>query len=158
MTNIEDKEKEESSCFESEDVTAKQYKIILGKLSKGTFQADKIEVLKNGDDLTGFVDVTIDTKELGIPFKMYTSKFGKVLSTLHMVNFIGEMVVKTNINKITSEVLKVNSTKFLEITNASSHLNFGVKYDFTSKNIIFIFHISLLPRILTEEFKRNINY
>lgn len=153
MTDIDNK----NPCFEK-NTTISQHKIILSKLSKASFQAEDVNVEIIDRALTGFVHITIDPKELGIPFGMYTTTLGKTLSSLNMVNFIGETVVKANINKILPEVLKIDTIDALVNIDAYSHLSFGVKHDFRFKKVIFIFHISLLPKILTEEFKTSINY
>jgi hypothetical protein len=82
-------------------------------------------------------------------------KFNKELFSNYMVDFIGELLIRNNINKFVKDFFTLNKEDYSGLVNIERHLHFGARLDPDDK-IIYVFHCSLLQNILTEEFKNSV--
>jgi len=116
-------------------------------LKKKKYNIDIEKVTKEGD-----IIFFIDQKALGLldqDFKKYP-----ILKTNFFANFMGEFLVRHNINEFTKIILNIPPSEYNNIVNKFNHRNFGMFYQQTNQIFTFQFHVSLIQNILLEELEK----
>jgi hypothetical protein len=99
----------------------------------------------------GDIKFEVNMKNMGISFETYIENKNEILFDF-TVNFIGELLVRENIEEFTKILTGIDKDDYSDIVNKYEHKKFGVKV-FRNK-FIFSFHVSLLQSILFEGFKK----
>ena len=134
-----------------------KYKELLGKFSESTLKISKITWRKNNEEkLNGFVEMSIKLNDLGLT-KSDITKFNKEIFSNYMIDFVGELIIRTNLNQFVEDFFSLEKQEYSGLVNNEQHLHFGAKLDVENK-ITYVFHCSLLQNLLTEEFKNHISY
>jgi len=111
----------------------------------------EIQIFDRKDD--GDIKFSVTTEGLGISFENYI-KYKSEILTDFFANFLGELLVRENIDRFLDILTNIDSEDYPSIVNGYEHKRFGIKI--YQDKFIFTFHISLLQSILTEDFKKNI--
>ena len=103
-------------------------------------------------DEAGDMRFIVNLADLGVSVEDYY-KYNKDFLSNFMVDFIGELLIRENIDlflpKLTSTHMDKNA--YISAVSKSIHRRFGMKLE---KGVMtFSFHISLIQEILTEDFK-----
>lgn len=125
-----------------------EFKIICIELQKNKKETDKNRNLDPGD-----IVFEVSKKSLNIDFETML-KYKKELCSTFMMNTIGELVIRENLDEMAQVVLGISHDDYPDLVNGISHRNFGMQI-FRDK-LVFTFHISLLQKILTEDLKRKL--
>jgi hypothetical protein len=131
------------------------YKAIVGRIISGDYKLKGIHSVtkeKNGDVIfTGDITFMVENKDFSITSSFFEDHKREFLSPF-MINFIGELLVRENIDIFTKEMLSMPESQKERIKEESMvHKHFGFKI--TNYKMIFSFHVSLLEKILTEDWK-----
>ena len=112
----------------------------------GSNHADvKIEAIgKDGD-----VVFSLPQKSIGLTDE--DAKKYSILKSNYFANFVGEFLVRKNINKFLKMLLEIDADVYRKIVCGFNHKNFGMFVCAKSKTFKFQFHISLIQSILTED-------
>jgi len=108
----------------------------------------KIEKIDGGD-----VSFSIGIKEIGLSCRDVEKYRTEIYSYL-AVNFMGELMVRENINVFAKILTKIDKNVYSDVVNSYEHRKFGLKM-FRSR-LHFYFHISLVQTILNEDFRREV--
>jgi len=108
----------------------------------------KIEKIKDGD-----VTFSIAIKDMGLNYQDIQKYRSEIFSHL-AVNFIGEVLVRENINEFANILTKIDKNRYADVVNGFEHKKFGLKINRNRFN--FCFHISLVQSILNEGFRREV--
>jgi len=115
------------------------------KIFKNSIFDIKIEpVGKDGD-----VIFSLSQKSIGLvdnDIKKYP-----IIKSNFFANFVGELIVRKNINKFIKTLLETNPEEYRKVVCGFNHKNFGMFVCSKSKTFKFQFHISLVQGILTED-------
>lgn len=123
----------------------------LRELMKAIFSAEpSIKILEGGCDAEGDIHFEVLTDSLGIDYNNLL-KYKPEISSDFFVNFIGEYLVRENMEAFV-KVAENLKDSYHSVVNKYEHKKFGMKIQ--RGKLIFIFHISLIQGILTEDFKR----
>jgi hypothetical protein len=135
-----------------------KHKDMLGKISKSSLKISKISWQKSKENkLNGFIEITINLSDLGFDKMDSYIKFNKELFSNFMIDFMGELIIRNNMNKFVKDFLNQNKEEYSSLVSLEKHLHFGVRLEPEDK-IVYIFHCSLLQNLLTEEFKSNTSF
>jgi len=104
-------------------------------------------------DKDGEIKFSVLLKEIGVSYEDI-KEFKNVMLSNFFADFLGELLVRENINSFVKKMTAINSKRMSDLLHISSHLRFGMKL--YGDRLEFAFHISLLQNILTEDFKRQI--
>ena len=77
-----------------------------------------------------------------------------VMRTRFLVNFLGELFVRENIDKFATILTGLDPALYQKMVCTCRHTDFGMEVDFKITMLTFRMHISLVQEILTEEFGR----
>jgi hypothetical protein len=108
----------------------------------------RVESVREGE-----VSFSISIKDIGLSFQD-VQKFRSELYSYLTCNFIGELLVRENIDTFARILTKVDKDTYAEVVNSHDHKKFGLKL--MKKRMYLCFHISLVQSILTEDFRREI--
>jgi hypothetical protein len=111
-----------------------------------------IEV-QNGDGgsvRTGDITFSVFMDDMGFDKSTYL-RYEKEFFSNFMINFFGEFLVRENISKFVELSSTVNSQDFIQAISSQIHKKFGITVQ--GNVVTFTFHISLLPKILTEDLR-----
>ena len=108
----------------------------------------KLENVNGGDVL-----FSVSIKDAGLTYQELQKCRVEVYSYL-AVNFMGELLVRENINTFAYALTRVNKEKYSDIVNGFEHKKFGLKI--MKNRLYFSFHISLIQSILNEDFRREV--
>jgi len=98
----------------------------------------------------GHISFSLFRSEMGFDKATYL-KYEKEFWTIFMVDFFGEFLVRENIGKFVELVGEMDSEDFLNAISSKIHKKFGMEI---SGNVVtFTFHMSLIPKILSEDLK-----
>jgi hypothetical protein len=104
----------------------------------------------DGCDSEGDIHFEVLISSLGLDYSNLL-KYKSEISSDFFVNFVGEHLVRENIEKFV-KVAEDLKGDYYSIVNKYEHKKFGMKI--VREKFIFIFHVSLIQYILTEDFKR----
>ena len=109
----------------------------------------EIKIIEKCND-EGEVKFEVPIRALGLSYENY-DKYRPELVSRYAANVIGELLVRENIDKFV-RILTELKDDYMPIVNKWKHKDFGL---FTVRDKFhFVFHISLIQNILTEEIKR----
>lgn len=108
----------------------------------------KIESIAGGD-----VCFSVAIKDIGLNYQDIRRLSSEIYSYL-TVNFIGELLVRENIDRFGNILININKDKYAEFVNSCEHKKFGLKI--VKNRFHLYFHISLVQNILTEDFRREL--
>jgi hypothetical protein len=131
------------------------YKEIVSIVSKSSLKI-KNNIKWDKDEnktLNGWVSFSISLKDLGFTIKDVKFKYNKEFFSHFIIDFIGEILIRTNANIFIDEIFTVDENEYLSMVSKERHKRFGATLDETSQTVIFSFHVSLLQNMLTEDFK-----
>jgi len=112
--------------------------------SRPAMQIENVNTNGDVSFLTGLTDIGLRRSDIDNPFVM--SRF--------FVNFIGELIVRSHIDKFSEILTGLDAKLYDKIILSSRHTDFGMGVD-NDKNIVrFMMHISLVQQILSEDFDR----
>lgn len=134
----------QSSCV---DKRYSKYREVFGIVA--TSKPD-LKIIECDED--GRIRFEVTTKSLGISYETIM-KYRNELSSDYMANVLGELVIREHLNKFV-KLLTNMKEQYLTAVNKYEHKKFGLRA-FSGK-FIFTFHASLLQRILTEDFKKQV--
>lgn len=77
-----------------------------------------------------------------------------ITKTGFFVNFVGELLVRSNIQKFSVILTGLDSSLYQKLICASRHADFGMVIDHKWSTMTFQMHLSLVQEILTEDFGR----
>ena len=101
----------------------------------------------------GDIKFEVPLRSLGISFDTL-SKYKKELYSDFVINFIGELVVRENINRFAKILVSLSLHDYPTLVEQFEHKKFGM--NILRESAVFTFHISLLQSILTESLKKTI--
>jgi len=108
----------------------------------------KVESVVDGE-----VSFSVAIKDVGLSYQDI-QKFRAELFSYITCNFVGELLVRENINEFANILTKLNKKTYADVVNGSEHKKFGFKI--MRNRLFFFFHISLVQSILNEDFKREL--
>lgn len=109
----------------------------------------KISVISVRAD--GNVSFKVRIKDCGIAKADYANP---VMATKFMVNFIGEFLVRENIEKFSPILTGLDTAMYAKIVGVRTHVDFGMTTDPKLSFMTFYMHLSLVRDIMTEDFRR----
>jgi len=123
------------------------YRILFSKFIASTPKI-KLESVNGGDVL-----FSISIKDVELTYQELQRCRIEVYSYL-AVNFMGELLVRENIDIFAEALTKVDKDRYSDIVNGFEHKKFGLKI--MKNRLYFSFHISLVQSILNEDFRREV--
>jgi hypothetical protein len=105
-------------------------------------------VNKDGD-----VQFSVSMADLGLTFDLFLKYKNEIFSDF-MANFLGELLVRENINQFRQLLTSINVDEYNSMVSHFEHRQFGMEV--TRNKFIFLFHVSLLHSLLTEGFRKKI--
>ena len=126
--------------------TSRKFITVVMGLKPGTITILS-EITEKGD-----IGFSIRSKKFPDVFKDYAEAADPFF--LHTVNFLGEMLVRENVDLFAGYLMNIDMAKYKEATMHNDHRLFGFAYG--KGTFTFLFHISFLSRILTEDFRKQI--
>ena len=75
-----------------------------------------------------------------------------VMRTRFLIDFVGEMLVRENINRFASILTGLDPALYQKMICTCRHTDFGMVVDHKLTTMIFQMHMSLVQEILTEQF------
>lgn len=151
--------KEDDSEMMKDSSTGKRYRDILGKISKGSLNiCDDIRWKRENDKLNGWIYFSVYMKDVGLTLSDFRQKgskdsYGRELFSNYMMDFIGELLLRANMDKFLSFVFSIDENEYLYLVELEKHKRFGAELDTKNHKITLCFHVSILQTILTEDFK-----
>ena len=130
-----------------DNVAVSNYRELFLKFIQATPQI-KIEQISKGD-----ITFSVSIKEMGLNYQDLQKLRTEIYSYLS-VNFIGELLVRENIDHFAHILTKINKEKYADVVNGFEHKKFGLKI--SKSRFQFCFHISLVQSILNENFRREV--
>ena len=109
-----------------------------------------IGIIDNGYN-DGDVKFFVLKKDMNVSGEFFIQYKNEIMSDF-VVNFTGELLVRENIGKFTKILMGVECGDYEGLVNKFEHRKCGVQV--FNDRFIYSFHISLIQKILTEDFKR----
>lgn len=122
-------------------------KILLSKPSK-------VYISKECDE-DGDLEFFVSYKDFGITVNDLNKFESDVLSS-HFANFVGELLIRENINDFMAILTAFDSKEYNYKVNRFTHDNFGVRFE--KGKMYFKFHLSFIQKMITENFKELIGH
>lgn len=101
-------------------------------------------------DDSGDISFSISSKDIGLSLDDF-QKYHQEIFSHFVVDFVGELLVRENLSSFVPYLTSMKSDLYIMAVSHSNHQRFGMKFD--KGDLTFRFHISLLQRILTQDFK-----
>lgn len=102
----------------------------------------------------GDLKFEVSLKSLGVSYDTLV-KYKKEFYSEFVVNFVGELLIRENINKFAKILVGLDPYDYPLVVDQYEHKKFGMAL-FKQDKVIFTFHISLIQTILTEDLKKTI--
>lgn len=109
----------------------------------------KVYMTKECDE-DGDFEFYIFYKELNLTATDLSKFESNILSPL-FANFLGELLIRENINDFVHLLTAFDSKEYNYKVNRFTHDNFGIRIE--KGKMIFKFHLSFIQKIITENFK-----
>jgi len=109
--------------------------------------------LRKGRD-TGDLVFSISLEECGLSSFDLCEKYKPVILNSYIGNFLGEFLIRENIDRFARVLTDLDTTEYIPIVNSWSHKKFGI--EFSGDLLSFYFHVSLIQKILMEDFRESI--
>ena len=120
------------------------------ELLMGIINSEPVVRIVDGCDSEGDIHFEVLINSLGMDYNNLL-KYKPEISSDFFVNFVGEYLVRENIDKFV-KIAEDLRDDYYSVVNKYEHKKFGMKI--IRDRFIFIFHVSLIQYILTEDFKR----
>lgn len=139
--------KESDKCFHCREMVTKflTMKPKIKNISFVEMETESGDIVRTGD-----ITFSVHMSEMGFDKATYL-KYEKEFFSSFMINFFGEFLVRENISNFVELSYTVGSQDFIHAISTQIHKKFGIMVQ--SNMATFTFHISLLPKILTEDLK-----
>lgn len=108
------------------------------------------EIKITGPNECGDMSFELPMGHLGLSYDVLLS-YKKEISSELAANFIGELLVRENIDKFAKLIVHLKDD-YKEKVNRAKHVRFGLTL--YRDRIIIYFHVSLIQTLLTEDFRR----
>jgi len=144
VRSIKEKVKTQGNIEKTPDTN---YRILFSKFIASNPKI-KLESVNGGDVL-----FSISIKDVELTYQELQKCRIEVYSYL-AVNFMGELLVRENIDIFAEALTKVDKDRYADIVNGFEHKKFGLKI--MKNRLYFSFHISLIQSILNEDFRREV--
>jgi hypothetical protein len=113
------------------------------------FSSENLEIKNEDIGKNGDVIFSLSQKSIGLTDE--NMKKYPILRSKYFANFIGEFLVRKNINKFLKMLLGIDADEYGKVVCGYNHKDFGMDFCPKSKTFKFQFHISLIQNILTED-------
>ena len=113
-----------------------------------------LEIMTTMSD-EGDITFMVNLADMNLKYGTCMQYKEEIFST-YLVNFLGELLVRENINAFAPILISLDNESYGEMVNRYSHKKFGVEISKTKNAMYFTFHISLLQIILTEDVRGGI--
>ena len=142
-----DEGKDKDKCFHCRKMIEKfiQTKSNIKSVSFVKTKNENDELVKTGD-----ISFSVFMDEMGFDKETYL-KYEKEFFSNFMIGFLGEFLVRENISTFVEKILEVEPQDFIQTISSKIHKKFGISVQ--GNVVTFTFHVSLLPKILTEELR-----
>jgi len=144
VSNIKEEVKTEEEIV---NVPLSNYRELLSKFIV-TCPDIKVEAHLGGD-----VFFSVSIKDIGLTCQD-VQKYKADIYSYPAANFMGELLVRENINVFAKILTKIDGDTYTNIVNGYEHKQFGLKV--LRNRFHFCFHISLVQSILNEDFCKEI--
>ncbi len=111
----------------------------------------KINIIEKCDN-EGDIVFEVSMKSLGITYDTLMD-YKDEISSEFVVNFIGELLVRENIEEFASIITSLQDN-YIETVNKYMHGKFGIKL--YRNRLILKFNVSLIQKILMEDFRKQL--
>lgn len=135
--------------FELNDMEASKYRELLQYVIANV---PSIEIM-DGCNEHGDVRFGVKLVDLGLTPEIMSQYKAEVFCNFS-ANFIGELLVRENMDAFVRILTDISAEDYPSVVNFHEHLTFGLKV--AGARMIFAFHISLLQKILTEDFEEQL--
>lgn len=142
--------------LDNQDSKNNDYKTLIQKISNSSLKInnDITLALDENKQANGWISFSINFKNLGLEKKNFIdNKFIKSLYTNFMINFIGELLVRSHVEKFLPIIFSVGEDEYLQLVTKTIHKSFGASFDSIANKVILSFHMSIFQSLLTEDFK-----
>lgn len=141
------KNEDGDKCFHCREMVVKfiQTKPHIRSISFVEAQKEDGEIVRTGD-----ITFSVFMDDMGFDKATYL-KYEKEFFSNFMINFFGEFLVRENVSEFVTLSSTVNSQDFIQAISSQIHKKFGITV--RGNVVTFTFHISLLPKILTEDLR-----
>jgi hypothetical protein len=112
----------------------------------------EVKVTEDCND-DGDITFEVSLRSLGLTYDTFI-KYRTELCSDFIANFMGELLVRENLDKFTKILINLKDLYISKVT-AYKHKKFGMKI-FKDK-FVFTFHISFIQSILTEDFRKKLD-
>jgi len=106
--------------------------------------------IKTFDDDEGKIAFSVSAECFGFNYDYVKRHQNKIFSNF-FANFLGDFLVRENIDRFAKLVTNMNFDKYNNAVNSREHKNFGL--DFSNNSFILTFHVSLIQNILFDEIR-----
>lgn len=109
-------------------------------------------------NLNGVVSFSVPLKTLGLNVCECKYTYNRELFSNFMMDFIGELYIRNNLEKFTEQVLSMTCQSYSETVSSKSHEFFGAVLNEKKSTFELSFFANLIQRIMTEDFKLHVMY
>lgn len=111
------------------------------------------KLMSVGDwDENGDIKFSIGMRELGLTNQEYR-QYEHELFSYFIVDFLGELIVRENLSIFVEKLQNYDINDYM-IAIEDKHKRFGIKTE--KGKLVFIFHVSFLKNILTEDLRESL--
>ena len=135
-----------NKCIEESPISS-NYRMLFSKFID-SHPKIKIENVVDGD-----IRFSVSMSDLDLTYQEIKDYRTQLYSYL-AVNFMGELLVRENIDEFALILTSIDKDKYAFIVNGFEHKKFGLRI--IKGRFHFSFHISLVQSILNEDFKREL--
>jgi hypothetical protein len=107
----------------------------------------------DGCSKEGDVKFEVSMESLGLTRELY-GRYKKDICSEFMADFLGELLIRENLNEFAIVLTNIHPEVYPKVVDNADHYNFGM--DVVRDKFIFVFHMSLLKRILLEDVRKKI--
>jgi len=118
-----------------------------------TEQTEQVESETSTEVLNGYLSVVVSMHSINLTPKDFY-KYNKELFSKFIADFLGELVIRHNMKYFFDAIVKQGNYLCNPYVINQKHTHFGLKIDNSNENLIFILHVSLIQRILTENVRQ----
>jgi len=109
--------------------------------------------ISNNINTDGDIQFSVSMFDLGLSFDSFLKYKNETFSD-YIANFLGELLVRENINEFRQFLIDIDVDDYNHMISHYEHCQFGM--EILKNKFIFVFHVSLLHGLLTENFRSRI--
>jgi len=117
--------------------------------------ARPLKIYMGKEDEEGDFEFSVTYKELNLTIEDL-NKFESDILSPFFANFIGEMIVRENINDFMHLLTIFDSKEYNYKVNRFTHDNFGIRVE--KGKMFFKFHLSFIQKVVTDNFKELVGH